>query len=249
MNVVKCINGHFYDSDKNSKCPRCGESRILKEGFPAGKTGRKEKQKKKLSKKETPHAVEDFLNSKDRKKKVRSVSSGQNGLTQVLMEDAFDKPEPDFLQQEPENADAGTEDKTVGYFSRLYDKKDPSLKGQDHRTEPVTGWLVCIAGPHFGESFSIAAGNNSIGRGASNKIVLDRDPAVSGDKHAIIIYEPKNRKFYIQPGDSSGLTYLNETFLKETCELRSRAVIELGGSRFLFIPLCGPAFSWETYLE
>ena len=126
---------------------------------------------------------------------------------------------------------------------------DQTRHSMQNAADPVTGWLVCIAGPHFGESFPIAAGNNSIGRNNKNKIVLSQDMGISKEKHAFLIYEPKKRKFYLQPGDSSGLTYLNDNFITGINELQKNAVIELGSSRLMFIPLCGPEFTWEDYMK
>ena len=31
MNLKKCIKGHFYDADKSSSCPLCGEQELVQE--------------------------------------------------------------------------------------------------------------------------------------------------------------------------------------------------------------------------
>lgn len=152
------------------------------------------------------------------------------------------------LKDTIQKASANTEGKTMGYFSKM---SSSSGTGNEASviTDPVVGWLVCVAGSHFGESFGISAGKNSIGRGADNNIVLSRDGSVSKSKHAIVIYEPKKRNFYIQPGDSSGLTYLNEDYITETKMIASHDVLEFGDSKFIFIPLCGENFTWEDYMK
>lgn len=115
--------------------------------------------------------------------------------------------------------------------------------------EPVCGWLVCVEGKYIGGCFQVYAGKNSIGRGKNNRIILAEDDHISREHHALIIYEPKKRNFYIQPGDSSGLTYLNDEYIMEPKQLKNRDRIEIGQCKFLFIPLCGEDFSWEEYLK
>jgi hypothetical protein len=115
-------------------------------------------------------------------------------------------------------------------------------------SEPVVGWLVCIGGPHIGECFNVYAGKNSIGRSEENRIVIPGDNSISRIKHSLIVYEPKKRNFYVQPGDSSGLTYLNDDYITESHKLADRDLIELGDSKFMFVPLCGETFSWEEHM-
>ena len=116
-------------------------------------------------------------------------------------------------------------------------------------SDPVVGWLVCIQGPCLGWSFHIGAGNNTIGRKEENRIVVPGDMKISGIRHAAIAYEPKRRNFYLHPGESSGLTYLNDEYITAPQKLSPRDIIELGDTKLLFVPLCGEDFSWETYLH
>lgn len=176
------------------------------------------------------------------------------------------------LQAKIQQASAGSEGKTIGVFSMGHSSAPsmpvtpasvptggaPAPGGApvahqapvyDGPVDPVVGWLVCIRGKHFGESFNIAAGKNSIGRSANNHIVLWKDNSVSREKHAMVIYEPKKRNFYVQPGDSSGLTYLNDEYITESKRLASGDIVELGDCQFIFIPLCGEKFTWEDYIS
>lgn len=189
---------------------------------------------------------------------------------QIQQNPAYAQPEPecaasnDYVQPEPEKprqpeagslrdaiqrASAGGDGKTVGVFST--GKENPlsvASSAEDAPVDPVVGWLVCIKGKHFGESFHISAGKNSIGRSPENNIVLRKDNSVSRSKHALLVYEPKKRNFYLQPGDSSGLTYLNDEYITESKKMAPRDIIELGDSQFMFIPLCGESFTWEDYI-
>lgn len=119
----------------------------------------------------------------------------------------------------------------------------------DANTEPVVGWLICVKGESLGESFNLKAGKNSIGRGAGMDVMLAQERSVSRDKHAIITYEPKKRVFLIQPGESSGLVYLNDELLMSYAQLSAYDTIQLGEAIFKFLPFCGESFVWEDYLE
>lgn len=115
--------------------------------------------------------------------------------------------------------------------------------------EPNVGWLVCIKGERFGECFELYAGKNSIGRNPSNRIAIIGDPGVSREQHAFILYEPKSRKYYLQPGNSSGLTYKNEELVLSPIPLQDRDKIGLNESVFMFVALCNESFSWDAIEE
>lgn len=156
-------------------------------------------------------------------------------------------PEQPSLRDAVKSASASNEGKTMSYFSSA-----TAPSGEQARpaqpSEPVVGWLVCVGGVNFGNCFNIYAGKNSIGRSDENRIVIPDDNSISRSKHALIVYEPKKRNFYLQPGDSSGLTYLNDEYITDSHKLAANDIIELGESKFMFVPLCGDAFSWEEYM-
>lgn len=155
------------------------------------------------------------------------------------------------LAEAVKQASANSTGKTLSYFSAITgdDADDNTGSSKPVVVDPVVGWIICVHGSHLGESFSIYAGANSIGRDRTNRIVLPREASVSRSKHAIITYEPKHRKFYIKPGESSGLTYINEEYITESRMISAKDVIELGDSKFLLIPLCGDDFTWEEYIK
>ena len=49
----------------------------------------------------------------------------------------------------------------------------------------------------------------------------------------------------ILPGDSNGIVYLNDEAVYVPTQLSQYDVIEMGESKFLFIPFCGEHFKWE----
>ena len=72
------------------------------------------------------------------------------------------------------------------------------------------------------------------------------DNAISRINHAAISYDRKNRTAYLLPGDCSGLAYHNNEAVYTPVELQAFSIIEMGNSKFIFIPLCGEHFEWEN---
>lgn len=112
-------------------------------------------------------------------------------------------------------------------------------------TEPVVGWLVGLNGEVYGESFELRSGKNFIGRSASMDVSLHGDNAISRDKHAILIYEPKARIFIAQPGESRELFYLNDEVVLNNQKLKKNDVLCLGNTKLMFVPFCDENFCWE----
>lgn len=110
---------------------------------------------------------------------------------------------------------------------------------------PVTGWLVCIEGPSKGRDYRILTGKNFLGRGENMDIRILGDNHIAKKNHAIFVYDPKKRKTMILPGDSQGLVYVNDEAVYTPLELCPYDIVEMGKSKFLFIPLCGENFEWE----
>ena len=110
---------------------------------------------------------------------------------------------------------------------------------------PVCGWLICIEGARQGKDYRIHTGKNFIGRGDTMDLQIVGDNLIAKKNHAIIVYDPKKRNFVLLPGDSSGLTYLNEEAVYVPTTLSPYDVIEMGESRFVFVPFCGEHFEWN----
>lgn len=124
--------------------------------------------------------------------------------------------------------------KTVGFFEG------------DMGLEPVVGWLVCIEGNNLGKDYRLISGRNFIGRSQKMDVVLDGDPSVSRESHAVVVYEPKGNIYLIQPGASKELSYLNDEVVLESKVIKMNDKITVGATTLMFIPCCSENFVWNT---
>lgn len=125
------------------------------------------------------------------------------------------------------------------------DAKTVSYYSTSIGAEPVVGWLVCIEGDHYGESFQLKSGRNFVGRNSNMDVVLAGDMSVSRERHAVIIYEPKAKCFIAQAGDARELFYLNDGVVLNNEMMKNYDVLTIGNEKLLFVALCGPQFCWE----
>lgn len=113
------------------------------------------------------------------------------------------------------------------------------------KIQPVCGWIVCIEGPRQGKDYKIHEGKNFVGRADDMDIQILGDNKINRRNHAILVYDPKKHETVLLPGDSNGLVYHNDNAVYVPVVLSVYDVIELGDSKFLFIPFCGEHFRWE----
>lgn len=234
MKLKRCENGHFYDQDKFAACPHCA-------------------------------AIEEEMDDETQTLDEQTMSIYENppeemGRTQTEDEepvtipaDPVDVPQVEIPRTEPRRP----EPETMGTVQeRVFREIQPEpdydddpvtvgLFGDPHEPRPVVGWLVCIKGEMYGQSFPLHAGKNFVGRGANMDVVIRGDRSVSRDKHAIIIYEPRRREFIAQAGESRELFYLNDEVVLSMDKLKNHDVLTIGRTDLMFVPLCGEDFSWE----
>lgn len=265
MNKLMCVNGHFYDGDTYSSCPHC------EQGMEAAKPDtflmrhnqeyseqpapiKKErmglfgkKKTKSLEENRTEYISEgtsDFSRDNDDKTEIlteddvsfnvayrRAMEEQEPQMisSPVVQQVKTDSISPQFnMNKNYQDLDEG---KTIGFFST-------------GATEPPVGYLICIKGEDYGEGFLLKSGNNSIGRSQSMDVVI-RDPKVSREKQAFVMYEPHKRDFYLKPGEGNGLCYLNDDILLEIKKIKAYDQIVLGDTVLMLVPVCGENFSWE----
>lgn len=111
--------------------------------------------------------------------------------------------------------------------------------------DPVVGWLVVIGGPGVGNSLIVRYGQNSIGRGENQRIVLDfGDQRISRETHAIIVYEDRSRRFFLRDTGQTNLVYHGDNVVLQPVELKDRDIITLGDTTLMFIAMCNENFDW-----
>ena len=128
------------------------------------------------------------------------------------------------------------------------DSKTVALWDSPSGTEPVVGWLVCVKGSYFGESFNLKAGNNSVGRSMDMDIPLAQENSISRSRHCVITFEPEKQEYFIRSVEGVGATYLNDEAVTAFTQVKEYDVIKIGNCEFIFYPLCGNNFSWENVI-
>ncbi len=122
---------------------------------------------------------------------------------------------------------------------------DISMELLEEEVEPICGWLVCITGAKPGKSYLVKGGKNFVGRGDEMDIQILGDNQITRKNHTTIVYDSKKREFVILPGDSAGIVYLNGEAVYVPLPLKAYDSIEMGISKFLFVPFCGEHFEWD----
>ena len=133
----------------------------------------------------------------------------------------------------------------VKSYNDAEDVKTVAVWSAPGGSEPVVGWLVCVKGEYIGQSFNIKSGNNAVGRSMNMDVHLAKEQSVSRHKHCIITYEPNSQAYYVQQGESSGITYLNGNMVMTPTEIKARDSIRIGKAEFILIPLCVDGFRWD----
>ena len=217
MNLTKCANGHYYDADKYSSCPHCSKANEASDDVTVN-----------MDRTEPSFSYESTATSSSAPGYVtRPTVKPQQGTVSLM--DAVNVASVSASVTKPDD-----NDKTVSYY------------GGSLGIEPVVGWLVCIDGEMKGKAFELKNGKNFIGRSREMDIVLEGDPNVSRERHAIVTYEPKGRVFIAQPGESRELFYMNDQVVLMNVEMHERDILSIGKTTLMFIPLCGADFTWES---
>ena len=112
--------------------------------------------------------------------------------------------------------------------------------------EPVVGWLVCTEGPSRGRDYKIKANKNLLGTGDGMDLQILGDNSIAQRNHTVLVYDTCSRSTLLLPGETHGLVYLNDEVLYKPKELSAYDKIGIGNSKFLFVPLCGEFFEWDT---
>lgn len=126
---------------------------------------------------------------------------------------------------------------------------DISMELLEEEIEPVCGWLVCVTGVKQGKSYGLRSGKNFVGRSDEMDVQILGDNLISRKNHTIIVYDEKKKSFVILPGDSAGIVYLNGEAVYTPADIKAYDAVEMGASKFLFVPFCGEFFGWDDVMK
>ena len=184
------------------------------------------------------------MNDQDKTRVIRRSTSSESEPTRLLSQPGgrsdVDSQENDvgtriFRPKGSQQADvlskASLEEKNPGGFFK----------------DPVVGWLVIVGGPGKGCSFELGYGMNSIGRGEDVRVRVDfGDSEISREPHAMVTFDRKNQRYYLQHGGGANLTSLGQAPVLSPTEITGMERISLGKTELVFVPLCVGAFDWDN---
>lgn len=133
---------------------------------------------------------------------------------------------------------------------RMGQAKTEYVRGVGVETEPVAAWVVVVKGPGRGNFCPVFVGMNSVGRDVNQRISLSfGDESISREEHAFITFDEEQRCFYLQHGGKSNLVRLGGQPVLSPTELKPNDIIRIGRTMLLFVPFCGPEFSWTDEVQ
>lgn len=227
--VAKCeLCNKFYDASMNSVCPHCNG---VTEELPEAETAEEE-------------LAEEKIEEAAAEEKIEEAPAQEPAAEEIPEEKAAVEPvAPVSISEAVKQADSVQSNDAI---ERFVDEKTVAFYNLSNDVEPVVGWLVGLKGEYKGVSFTLKSGRNYIGRSLNMDVALAKENTVSRDRHSIISFDPKQKKFFIQSGESRGLTYVNGELLMSFREINIYDVISLGACDLMFVPLCTDRFSWEN---
>jgi hypothetical protein len=258
MKLTKCDKTHYYDADKYHSCPHCDKRAEPADGVktvvsekPGMEKPSSESPKRNTLSPRTGSIWDQSVENKTANLFQSSESSPvSDDDTDTLLQEITPEPPAEAAprQEQIEKPSLQAQINAVAAHGPTEDVKTMAIYNFSD-SEPVVGWLVCVKGAYIGQSFNLKTGRNNIGRAMNMDVPLAQEPSVSRNIHAVLTYEPQKRAFYLQAGESSGLTYLNDELVMSFVAIKAYDRIRIGGGEFIFIPFCGENFTWDEYTE
>lgn len=267
MKLARCIKNHYYDSDKHSSCPHCAPAAAEKNSpslFVEGNISANINRPKSAS----TRPSEFFTNNSPGEVTQNNMQPPVNiqvdpqPISEPLLQpipEPQPQPQPQPIPEpqpmsEPQPAPAlnGQTQLTrqiseSGYTGSM-DDLHTKVIFNDIPDEPIVGWFVAISGIEKGTSFEIRYGRTTIGRSSidySVNVDLHRDASISRGAHAIVVYDPRNKKYIIQSNNGKTFVYVNGEMLVSYMDLKLYDIVSIGESDMIFVPLCSERFSWN----
>lgn len=170
--------------------------------------------------------------------------SSDDDKTQIVTEaGATSRPDDRVSDDRKTRVFRGTEEATANYS-----KPDSILNAME---DPPTGWLIAVSGPGQGHVLQLGMGVNGIGRDGNDVRIPIRfnDDQISRGVSLVVVYDEKNRKFFVDKGVGKTLAYIENSPVLEPSEISSGIDISIGQTVFKFIALCGETFNWNDQLD
>lgn len=223
MEIVRCSNGHFYDSEAYRTCPCC------------------EQEKNGGSGKSIEFIGTEALNT------GRDFGNGIMKTVDFKTDDSWQKTEDaDSVKRKAYPKTTFSRDTEIP--RTIFVRQDDTAKtnmGKDP-IRPVVGWLVCVQGPTKGKDYRIVDQNNYIGRNADMEISIPEDSSISADRSAVIAYDYHSRGFYFGLVAGHNMVSINDRIVFNPEKIKAYDVLGIGNSKFVFVPLCGEQFEWNA---
>lgn len=128
----------------------------------------------------------------------------------------------------------------------LIETTEPAAKTDNAEQSFPVGWLVITGGPGRGASVTLTEGLMQIGRNDDQAIQLDfGDTGISRSNHAVIAYDPEDRKCYLGHGGKANLVRLNGKPVLSTVPLSSGDLIRISETSLRFAAFCDDGFDWR----
>ncbi len=128
----------------------------------------------------------------------------------------------------------------------LMESSEPVAKTEAAQETFPVGWMVITAGPGRGACITLTEGLMQIGRNDDQAIQLDfGDTGISRSNHAVIAYDPEDRKCYLGHGGKANLVRLNGKPVLSTVALSSGDLIRISETSIRFAAFCDDGFDWR----
>ncbi len=132
------------------------------------------------------------------------------------------------------------------HVQNLMETAEPVAKSEAAQETFPVGWLVVTSGPGRGACITLTEGLMQIGRNDDQAIQLDfGDTGISRSNHAVIAYDPEDRKCYLGHGGKANLVRLNGKPVLSTVALSSGDLIRISETSIRFAAFCDDGFDWR----
>lgn len=272
MKLARCTKNHYYDSDKYSSCPHCAASVAVNEipspdslgSNPMNINGQNSSSPRlseyfsmstnKFHDEDPQNNTQPLVNKQyDLQPSPEPVSQPRSEPDPQPNPEPVPRPNPEPVPQpRPKSAPQPQTQLTqqiseAGYTGSM-DDIHTMVKFTDIPDEPIVGWFAAIKGIEKGASFEVRYGRTTIGRSGIDYLVdvdLHMDASISRGAQAIVVYDPRNKKFIIQSTNGKTFVYVNGEMLMSHMDLKLYDIVSIGESDLIFVPLCSERFSWD----